>query len=45
MAVYLPARSRLQQINAEAVVRVEEKLRQEIEKRLGEAGWRLEGSP
>jgi len=43
LAVYLPARSRQQQISAKVVVRVEEKLRQVIEKRLGEAGWRVEG--
>ncbi len=50
LARYLPYHSRQQQVRPEeqqvrpeAVVRVEEKLRQEIERRLSEAGWRVEG--
>ena len=43
LALYLTYPSRQVQVNPQAVVRVEEKLRQEIERRLNEAGWRVDG--
>lgn len=42
LAVYLPSRARQQAVRAEAVVRVEEKLRSEILRRLNEGGWKPE---
>ncbi len=42
LAIYLPAHSRQQQVRAEAVVRIEERLRREILLRLEEGGWKPE---
>jgi predicted Ser/Thr protein kinase/transglutaminase-like putative cysteine protease len=43
LTAYLPYRSRQHLVHPQVVVRVEEKLRSEIEKRLSEGGWRVDG--
>jgi hypothetical protein len=42
LAVYGPSQARQQQVSAGAVVRVQEKLRREIQQRLDEGGWKVE---
>ena len=42
LAVYAHSQARQQQVSAGAVVRVQEKLRREIQQRLDEGGWKVE---
>ena len=42
LAVYGPSRARQQEVSAGAVVRVQEQLRQAIQQRLAEGGWKVE---
>ncbi|HRZ57167.1 MAG TPA: protein kinase [Candidatus Paceibacterota bacterium] len=43
LSAYWPSRAKQPQVGADAVVRVEDKLREAIQQRLAEDGWRLEG--